>query len=221
MTIDIHQAKPLTRWLVGTITLHFAEGAVVERKLYLEEARRMQAMLAETRAGDALDWHALAWFQFEGQQVVFSSFLAAEDGGWAMDPDEREAVAKAGHPHGVLRSLVDYWSGKNVSEPEYSLLALHVLHRAAVEGMDRPEWESLARRTLGSTGARWLATGSHKPHVEADDSAEPAGPQAEDLDSTDREPEGAAGADSDTDDALGTSNGPDDGGGAAGGEDSE
>lgn len=187
MTIDIDKARPLSHWLRGTLILHFGEGAVVERKMHLDEARRIEAVLGETRESDALDWHSLAWFQFTGSKVVFSSFLVAEDGGWPMNPDERDAVAKVGHPHGVLRSLVDYWTDKAVPEPEYSLYAIYELHRAAVAGMSRQGWESLARLTVGSKGARWLADSTHAPKVDPDDAAEPEAPGSDHVNIADPE----------------------------------
>lgn len=158
--IDIETAKPLGQWASGTLTLHFAEGAVVERKMHLDEARSVEAMLSGTRESDALRWDALAWFQFESPKVVFSSFKISEDGGWPMSPGERQAIAKAGHPHGVLRSLFDLWSDKDGPEPEYSLFALYQLHRAAVEGMARLQWDALATVAQGTAGAKaiWPTT---------------------------------------------------------------
>ncbi|WP_182378658.1 hypothetical protein [Nocardioides sp. WS12] len=203
--IDVAAAKPLGHWAMGTLTLHFAEGAVVEQKMHLDEARDVEAILSSTREGDGLHWDALAWFQFESSKVVFSSFKVSEDGGWPMDPDERRAVAKVGHPHGVLRSLFDLWSDQGVPEPEYSLLALYQLHSAAADGMDRLRWDALARRTVGNEGTKALiavmadagaAEGDGLPATEdldVDDRAEPEpAPDAEevrsDVTNEDREP---------------------------------
>lgn len=173
MAIDIDKAEPLSRWLIGTLTLHFSRGTVVQRRVHLNDARHVQEVLAHERGGDALDWHALHWIQFEDSKVVHSSFEVDEDGGWRMDPDERDAVAKAGHRHGVLRSLVDYWASRRMPEPSYSLYALYELHRAAVSGMSRPDWETFARLTVGSEGARRLADVSRPAKVQADDSTAP------------------------------------------------
>lgn len=194
MALDIDKAEPLSRWLIGTLTLHFSRGAVVQRRVHLIDARHVQEMLANERGGDALDWHALHWVQFEDSKVVHSSFEVDEDGGWRMDPDERDAVAKAGHRHGVLRSLVDYWASRKMPEPSYSLYALYELHRAAASGMSRPDWESFARLTVGPEGARRLASVSRPTMVQADDSAEPE--DAPDSDAADRTHPATDGAES-------------------------
>lgn len=175
--IDLATVKPLSHWATGTLTLHFAEGAVVERQMHLDEARNVEAILSSRRESDALHWNALAWFQFESSKVVFSSFRVSEDGGWPMDPEERRAVAKAGHPHGVLRSLFDLWSGEDQPEPEYSPFVLHYLHTAAAEGMGRLQWDALARGTAGTGGAKALVTAI--ADFEADESRK--APATEDL----------------------------------------
>jgi len=177
--LDVTTSHPLSRWVVGRLKLHFDGGSVVERNVHLDEARRIRQVLDGEQESDALMWHALRWLQWDASRVVFTSFDVAEDGGWALDPDEREALVKAGHPHGILHSLVAYWSEQE-GEPKYSLFSLYELHRAAVAGMTRKDWEEMARRGQGDRGTQRLldaalgAKNVRPPSVQADDDAQPA-----------------------------------------------
>ena len=179
--LDVKTAHPLSQWLMGTLTLHFDGGAVVEQRVHLDVAKRVQRMFDKEQESDFLGWSALKWLQWDSSRVVFSSFEVAEDGGWPLKAEEREALARVDHPHGILRSLVDWWEMESESEPCYSLVALHTLHRAAVEGMEREAWNAFARRTEGEAGTRRLlaavAAADHSEaratSVQADDSAEP------------------------------------------------
>lgn len=193
----------LSHWVVGTFTFHFSEGSVVTQRMHLDEARRVEAMLSGTRESDALEWHALVWFHFDPERVVFGSFVVAEDGGWSMTPGDRDAVTKAGHPHGVLRSLLDCWAERRNSEPEYSLHALSLLNQAAVDGLDRKKWTQLTLAMQGKDGARRIAdtirgyqkSGPEQPT--ADDLAEPEQAPATAASGAPEaaEPEGPAGPD--------------------------
>lgn len=97
--LDIKTARPLSRWIMETLTIHFDGGAVVEQRLHLDEAQRIQRMFDKEQEGDFLGWSTLKVLQWDSARVVFSSFQVAEDGGLLLKPGEREALSRVDHPH--------------------------------------------------------------------------------------------------------------------------
>lgn len=151
-SIDIETPIPLSAWVRGTLTIHF-EGAVVKHPVSMEEAHRFDQMVNDRRSSDAVDWSAVKWFTFDSTKVLFSSFEPDEDYGWPLTPEERDRLAKSGHPHGILRSLLNHWASRD-HEPAYSPLVMHHLFKAAHEGTSSEVFYRLADKLEGEAGTR-------------------------------------------------------------------
>jgi hypothetical protein len=182
---------PLSTAVKGRLRIHFENGGgVVERACSQYDARAFLAQQQKDQATDLVDWDTPAWFSWKASKVVFSSFDADRDQNWNIAPEDRERLAKAGHRHGVVRSLVDFWERQERGdEPAYSIAALVALHFLALDGVERWVWESAARVYEGERGAALMARLNRKADKassqargtdeQVDDHAEPeAGPDA-------------------------------------------
>jgi len=161
-------ALPLSGYVRGTLRVYFQGGAVVERPAAQADARAFLAMQKDERGTDHVDWMSRQWFTWDPAKVVFSSFDAYKDQNWPISPEDRRKLEAAGHPKGIVTSLVDYWTARNRrTEPTYSVQAIAALHSLALETPDRKIWEAAAKAFEGQ-GSTFLArarqaaeTGSH------------------------------------------------------------
>lgn len=147
---DVYEPIPIGKLVRGTLTLHFA-GATVERRMTLAEARTINEMNDDERTGDQLTWSDLRWFQFASEKVLACDFNPDEDLGYGLTSDDRAALSKNGHPHGILRTLVDHWRTRG-TEPSYSPLAVVQLSRFAIEGTSGDDFTQLIEALEGNAG---------------------------------------------------------------------
>lgn len=170
------ETQPLSAFVQGTLRLHFAHGAEVTRQVSQEDARSVLAMQKEDRTNDQIDWHSQHWFTWQPDQIVYTSFDTNRDQNWKIAPADRQRLIDAGHPGGVIASLVAYWSSQERrSEPCYSVRAVVALYTFARDGADRETWQAAARALEGRRGAAKLARAfkdADSPVV-PDDHAEP------------------------------------------------
>ncbi len=152
------QAHPLSTFVRGTLRFHFAAGAVVEREGTQADARAVLAIQKDERISEEIGWDALHWFNYQGSQLVFCSFDARADQNWPISASDRDRLSNAGHPDGVVASLVRYWQRQDRrTEPRYSIHAVVALHRFACGGEDEASWEAAARMLEGDRGASLAA----------------------------------------------------------------
>ena len=152
------EPQPLSAYVKGTLRLQFSGGAVAERATSQYDARIVLAMQKEDRTSDSVGWASQQWFTWDDTAVVFSSFDAFRDQNWAISPEDRTKAESAGHPRGIIASLVDYWerSGRT-DEPMYSVNAIVALYWLALDGTDRALWEAAAKAVEGRRGAEGVA----------------------------------------------------------------
>lgn len=175
MNTDTHEPVPLSTLVFGTLTLHFA-GATIEQRMSLAKARTINEINDGRRAADSLDWSDLRWLQFESDKILACHFKPDEDLGYGLTSDERATLTKNGHPHGILRTLVDHWRGRD--EPSYSLLALHHLTQFALEGPTGDTLTHLIEALEGDAGRKVLhdaitrtqSTSAQQAHTPSSDS---------------------------------------------------
>ena len=151
-------AHPLSAYVHGVLTIHFDGGAAVTREASQCDARAFLVKQKAAESADAVTWETRSWFHWDSSRVVFSSFDADRDQSWAVSPDDRRRLAKAGHAWGVVGSLLDFWASRDERrEPLYSIRALVLLHQTALSGVERGTWEVVARAYEGERGAALLA----------------------------------------------------------------
>ncbi|MEP9362726.1 hypothetical protein ABLE68_07155 [Nocardioides sp. CN2-186] len=198
MTADqsdaIHKPVPLSECITGTLTLHFP-GATVRRRMSLADGQTITQINNTDRSGDRLAWHHISWIQWDETKFLAGAFDPDEDLGWGLKPEDRARLRANGHPHGVLRSLLDHSMTKGGAEPAYSPYVLQHLHGAALT-VSADDFGLLADYLEGEKGSRVLqafaegaAAGSDdmrsgKAPLYPDDYAEP------DLAPTAGEPDG-------------------------------
>ena len=150
---------PLSAYVNGLLTVHFNGGDIVEHRTSQLDARAFLAKQTHDEKSDDITWEARSWFTWTKDRVVFASFSADSDQNWSIPPEDRRRLAKAGHPYGVIASLVSLWSGSGRgAEPEYSIRSIVTLHQTARDGTERAIWEAAARTCAGTRGAAVLAS---------------------------------------------------------------
>jgi hypothetical protein len=152
-------AHPLSAYVHGLLTVHFGGGAIVKHRMSQLDARAFLAKQTDDEHSDEITWESRSWFTWARDRVVFASFSADRDQNWPITPEDRRRLTKAGHPHGVIASLVSLWgeSGR-CAEPGYSIRSIVTLHQTARDGADRTIWEAAARTCAGTRGAAILAS---------------------------------------------------------------
>ncbi len=163
---DIHEPIPLSKWVTGTLTVHFA-GATVERRVSLADALTVNQMVDDKRSSDHLTWSALNWFQFASEEVLACEFTVDEDLGYGLTSDERTTLTKHGHPHGILHALVDYWQDKG-REPSYSVLAVRQLTQFVLEGTTGDAFTRYIERFEGQDGSDLMQEAIARVNAERD-----------------------------------------------------
>lgn len=158
MTSTFDEPVALSGWIRGTLRLVFSRGATVEQPMSLEDARGVRETIDASRVGDALPWHSTAWLQLTSDEVVYINFSSDREHSWPISAEERRKLQAAGHSHGVVSSLLEYWRERGRSdEPSYSPRAILALHQIAVDGVTMEVWQSAARVVEGAKGAARLA----------------------------------------------------------------
>lgn len=151
-------ARPLSAFVHGVLTIHFDGGSPVNRQVSQFDARSFLDKQKDVESTDAVTWETRSWFHWDNSRVLFSSFDADRDQTWAVSPDDRRRLVKAGHSHGVVGSLVEFWENRDQRrEPLYSIRAIVLLHHTALSGVERSTWEVVARAYEGERGAALLA----------------------------------------------------------------
>lgn len=150
---DLDTPEPLADWLKGTLTLAFAHGATVTRRVPLSTAAEVRQVAAGTREPDRLRWYETGWLQFDSEQLVFTDFALDEDGGWPLSAEDRRTLDLTPYSRGVLVALRDYWAAQAGPEAAYSARALVTLHRNILTNPAPGTWARLARALEGQAGA--------------------------------------------------------------------
>lgn len=150
MHVDLDRPEPLTVWIEGDLTLVLKGDETVVRRMNLASAIKVRDMLDPEKQVPAPTWSSLAWLQLPADDVLWCEF-SADDLGWGLSQEDRATLATHGHPSGVLGTLLDVW--RENKEPSFSYLALELLHRAALDGVQGAAFSMLARNAEGSGGA--------------------------------------------------------------------
>jgi len=154
----VDEAQPLSAYVRGTLSLHFDGGAVVTRRAAQLDARAFLNKQKDAEESDEVTWNSRRWFTWASEHVVYSAFDADIDQNWEITPRDRRHLAFAGHPHGVIASLVRFWERRGRrDEPMYSPRVVVGLYFMALDGVGRRAWEVAARVFEGTDGAAHAA----------------------------------------------------------------
>lgn len=181
LVTDIDTPEPLTDWLKGTLTLGFSHGATVTRNASLSTAQVVRDIAAGKREGDWLRWPDTGWFQMATEQVVFTEFVLAEDGGWPLAAEERRTLADTSYPRGLLVALRDFWKTDMGPEVSYSARALLLMHQSLLTDPPIEFLGRMARDFEGDTGAARArlfceTVAGPREDADAENEASPDGP---------------------------------------------
>lgn len=189
----IDEPQPLSAYVRGTLTVHFDGGAVATRRAAQIDARAFLRKQKDAEESDEVTWSSRSWFTWANEHVVYSSFDADADQNWEITSRDRVRLTHAGHPHGVVASLVRFWERRGRrDEPMYSPRVVVSLHHLALDGVSGRDWEAVARLFEGTAGAERAARAWRATRPMADDNApaeaaeepseEPEADQPDDVD---------------------------------------
>lgn len=149
MAYDKNIPRPLSEWISGTLTLTFVGGGTHTEKLSQREAVEIREQTVGDRGPDNLSWNS-DWIAIYAP-VAASTFVADPDCGLTLTSARRKLQKEHGHPDGMLRTLLDDYTGK--PEPSFSMSAMSNLSGWAAE-VDLDEWRRMVLLVEGEKGAR-------------------------------------------------------------------
>jgi hypothetical protein len=105
--------------------LLFRDGAVLEQDSTQSDAGELSEIVSGRREGEIRRWSDLSWITFAEDRIEAITFQPHPDLGWPLTAEARKRQREAGHPHGVLLTLHEFWESRD--EPSFSTNALSVL----------------------------------------------------------------------------------------------
>lgn len=173
---------PLTRWIRGSVQVHFRSGHVANLKVSLHGAQSLRLQVDEVQGGESIDGlnsHG-GWIAARSEEVILTEWTPDADYGWRdTAPSDRDRMRGLGMKYGVLAALADLWADR-AGKPAYSINAVSALFGLATKSVvTREEWDRIAEMLEGDGGAALIATAlstvaAHAvPDDLVDDSLEP------------------------------------------------
>jgi hypothetical protein len=165
---------PLAQWIRGTVRMHFSGGHVATLRMSQADAHEVQLQIDDRLGSLDVTW-SRSWIQYKSEDIVLLEWQADPELGWApLRSDEKRRLAEAGHPHGILASLLHAWRTEGIrNDPRYCITALWTLHHLALSDITSDRWRQLAMSLEGEKGVARLRAVADLPDVDASDELDP------------------------------------------------